>query len=166
VVATVYLSESNGAGPTVTDNITNCNYGNTDAFQLVPATWPIPVSENSYTKWWRIKLDALGGSNKIANLQIWKSVGAYVTGEGIQTNLRTSGYVNTTYVTPTKTTYTNQVMPIAAPGSANLGIAGVLSGELTAQGYSDYMVSQLQTTGSTPPGNANQKTLTFQYDES
>jgi len=34
-----------------------------------------------------------------------------------------------------------------------------------AVGYSDYLKFQLQTTGSTPQGDLNTKTITFQYDE-
>lgn len=165
MVATVELCESNGAGETVTHNVSNVNYGNVDAPNLVPASYPITAGENSYIKYLRIHVTAMGGSNKIDNIQIWKSAGAYVTGEGIQTCLRTSGYVQVTYATPVKTTYTDQAMPTADPASANLGIAGSLTGNLVAAGYSDYWKSQLQTTTSTPAGDVNQKTFTMQYDE-
>ena len=105
---------------------------------------------------------------KIDNIQIWKSAGNYVTGEGIDANLKTSSYVQASYTSPTATTSTvaTTVMPTADPAAANLGIAGSLSGNLSAAGYSDYWVSQLQTTGSTPAGDVNQKTFTIQYDES
>lgn len=163
--ATVELSESNTVSETVTDGITNLNYGSTDAANLTVASYPIAVGQNSYEKYVRVHVSAMGDSNKIDNIQIWKSAGDYLAGEGIQTNLKTSAYTAETYATPSETTYTDQVMPTADPGAANLGIAGSLTGSLTAVGYSDYWRSQLQTTGSTPPGNANQKTFTIQYDE-
>jgi hypothetical protein len=168
MVATVQIDETNGAGPTgsETTNISNMNFGNVDAPNLVPATYPIPQAANSYVKYFRVHVTAMGGSNKIDNIQIWKSAGAYVTGEGIQTNLETSAYTAEDYATPVTTTYTHNVMPVADPAAANLGIGGSLSGSLVAAGYSDYFKMQLQTTGSTPAGNVNQKTISIQYDES
>lgn len=165
VVATVEICESNGAGETVTHNVSNINYGNTDAANLVAATYPIPVGSNSYIKYHRVHVTAMNDSNKIDNIQIFKSAGAYVTGEGIQTNLKTSGYSAATYATPVTTTFTDQAMPTADPTTANLGIGGSLTGSLTAAGYSDYWKHQAQSTSSTPPGNGNQKTFTIQYDE-
>jgi hypothetical protein len=59
------------------------------------------------------------------------------------------------------------VLPAADPGAANLGILGSLAGTITAApDFSDYIKTQLQTTGATPPGNVNQKTMTLEYDES
>jgi len=165
VEATVELCESNTGGETITHNITNMNYGDDDSPNLTPATYPIKAGENSFEKWLRLHVTAMGDSNAIDNIQIWKSAGAYVTGEGIQTNLKTSAYTAETYAAPSKTTYTDQVMPTADPAAANLGIAGSLSGQITAIGYSDYWRSQLQTTVSTPAGDVNQKTFTIQYDE-
>lgn len=166
MVATVDISEQNGTSPGTThDAVANINYGNNDQYEVVPASYPITVGNNSFEKYNRFHVSGMGGSNSIGNLQIWKSLGNYLTGEGIQTNLRTSGYVNTSYATPTITTYTNQTLPVSNPGSANLGIAGTLGGTLTAAGYSDYWKHQLQSTTSTTPGSANQKTFTIQYDE-
>jgi len=165
--ATVELSESNTVSETVHDGINNINYGSDDSYDLVPATYPITAGENSYEKWIRLHVSAMGDSNKIDNIQIWKSAGAYVTGETIDTNLKTSGYSGATYATPTQneSTVATEPMPTADPTQANLGIGGSLSGNLTAIGYSDYWVSQLQTTVSTPAGDVNQKTYTIQYDE-
>jgi len=165
MVATVEICESNTVGETVTHNVSNLNYGSADVPNLVVATYPITVGANSYLKYDRVHVTAMGGSNVIDNIQIWKSAGAYVTGEGIQTNLETSAYTAESFATPVQTTYTHNVMPTADPAAANLGIAGSLTGTLTATGYSDYWKHQLQSTGSTPPGSANQKTFSIQYDE-
>jgi len=166
MAATFELSESNGAGETVTDGISNLNYGSVDSPNLDPATYPITAGQNSYEKW--VRCHFTGTFNKIENIQIWKSAGDYVTGESIKTNLTTSGYSAATYSTPTQSTSTvaTNDMPTSDPGSANLGIGGSLSGSLTSAGYSDYWVSQLQTTTSTPAGDVNTKTFTIQYDES
>lgn len=109
-----------------------------------------------------------GTFNTVDNLKVWKNSGNYVAGEGIDTNLRESSYGGAeTYDTPTETTSTvaTQVYPVAEPSGPNLGIGGSLSGQLTGAGDSDYMVSQLQTTGATPAGNVNQKQFTYQWDE-
>jgi len=167
VEADVEICESNGVGETITHNITNINYSNVDEPNSDPsaAGRAIPIGENSYEKWIRLHVTNIQDANAIDNIQIWKSAGAYVTGETIQTNLKTSAYSAETYAQPSKTTYTDQAMPTADPTQANLGIAGSLSGQLTAAGFSDYWRSQTQSTGSTPAGNGNQKTYTIQYDE-
>lgn len=164
MVATVEICESNGAGETVTHNISNINFGSTDAPNIVVATYPINCGSNSYEKYIRVHWTS-GAANKIDNIQIWKSAGNYVTGEDEQTNLKTSSYSQVSYATPTTTTYTNVTMPTADPTTANLGIAASLSGALTAVGYSDYWKIQMATTGSSPAGDVNQKTFTIQYDE-
>ena len=44
-----------------------------------------------------------------------------------------------------------------------VGIGGSLSGSLTATGSSDYIVHQIQTTGSATAGSTS--TMNYQYDE-
>jgi len=169
MAATVEFSETNGdvGAPSTHDAIANMNYGSNDSYEVVPATYPITAGTNSFTKYWRLHVTNMGGSNTINNLQFWKSAGAYVASEGIQCSLRTAGYSAPAYATPTQVTYTDQVMPVANPGAANLGIGGSTGGSITtAPSYSDYVKSQLQTGAGSPPGNVNQKTLSLQYDES
>ncbi len=166
MVATLLLDESNGAGETETPNVSNCNFGSSDGANLTPASFPITAGNNSFEKWW--KMAFTGAFTTIDNLKVWKNSGAYVTGEGIDTNARESSYGGAeAYVTPTETTSTiaTEVLPATEPSGANLGIGGSLSGNLGAPGDSDYLIMQLQTTGSTPPGSVNQKSFTFQYDE-
>lgn len=165
MAATVQLNEYNGVGTTETTGISNINFGNSDTPNLTPSSTPITAGANSYIKYIKFDLTNLSTSNKIDNLQFYKSAGAYVTGEGIQCSLRTSSYAAPSYATPATTTYTDQTMPTSDPGAANWGIATSLSGSLTATGKSDYLKMQLQTTVSTPPGNVNQKTFTIEYDE-
>lgn len=141
------------------------NFGNTDAANLTPAATPVQAGNNSYEKWFRMHVTAMGGSNVVDNIRVWKSVGAYVTEEGIQTNLKTSGYSAASYATPSTTTFTDQAMPTSEPGSANIGIGGALNGTIVAPGYSDYIIMQRQTGSNSPAGNANTLTITIKYDE-
>ena len=169
MAATIELCESNEIGEVITHNITTCNYGSDDSPNIVIATYPVTAADapagHSYDKLWRIHLKALGVSNGIDNIQIWKVSGAYVTGEDIQTNLTTGGYSAESYATPSQTEYNDNAMPTADPGAANLGIGGSLAGQITATGYSDYMRSQTGSSSSTPPGDANSKVFRYQYDE-
>ena len=164
-VAAVEICESNTVSETVEHNVSNLNWGNSDAPNLAYATYPVTAGLNAYEKYIRLHVTAINDSNKIDNIQIWKSAGAYVTDESIQTNLKTSAYSAKSFATPSTTTFTDQTMPVADPGAANLGISGSLTGSLTGAGYSDYWVFQIQIGVSAPPGNTNQKTFTIQYDE-
>lgn len=166
MVATIEIDESNGVGEDLTDDISNCNFGDDDSANLTPATYPIVAGENSYEKYW--KLDFAGTFNQIDNLKIWKSAGNYVTDEGIDTNARESSYGGAeSYVQPIKTTSTKatQVFPVTEPSGTNLGFGGSLGGNITSAGKSDYLIMQSQTSTSTPAGDVTQKTFTFQYDE-
>ena len=81
----------------------------------------------------------MGGASKIKDLKIWYS-GSLSGSDALKTNARTSSYGGAeTYATPVKTTSSvaTQTMPNTAPASANLGIGGSLTGELTTTGTSD-----------------------------
>ncbi|MEK7499230.1 MAG: hypothetical protein AAB649_01335 [Patescibacteria group bacterium] len=151
--ATFSWSESNGAGETVTDAISNVNFGNADSPNLTPASNPIAAGQNSFEKWVRGKFS--GTFTSIANLRFWKSVGSYVTGESIK------AAVNASYATPV--TATSSVATAAVPTTE--GTALVPNAPVVNPDYSGYVTLQLQTTVSTPPGAVNQKTFTLKYDE-
>jgi hypothetical protein len=169
-LATVEICESNGAGETVSHNISNLNIGSTDASALTPASYPLEPSTNAFEKWVRFHVSANADGNTIDNLKVWISTGAnpqsYVT---FKTNCRESSYDGAqTYAQPSATdrsaTYDyTQNMPVSEPTGANLGIGGSLSGSITTTGYSDYCIIQGQVGASATEGSS--VTLTFQYDE-
>lgn len=163
--ATVEISESNGVGETVTNGITKTDMGSTDAANLDPVAYPITAGNNTYEKWQRVHVSAMGGSSKIDNLQIWRT--SALGGSALhKTNARTSAYAGAaTYATPvaTASSVATQTMPTADPAAANLGIAGALNGALTAAGYSDYLVHQIQTNVADVAGSTS--TMNYQYDE-
>ena len=164
MAATIQIDESNGAGEVQTTNITNSNMGSTDAANLNPVTYPVIPGNNTYEKYQRMHVTAMGGSSSIQNLQIWRT-GALGGAAVHKTNARTAAYGGAaTYTTPVTTTssYT-QTMPSANPGAANLGIGGTLAGALTTTGYSDYLVHQIQTNAADTAGSTS--TLNYQYDE-
>lgn len=166
--ATVELSESNGAGETVTDGISNINWGSADLPDLVAADHKIIKGRRSFDKYIRFHLVDLDTSNQINNIRIWKSAGSYVAGESIIVNLATTEllYLDVVYAQPTSVAWGNSMtLPSADPGVANLKIADDLAGALTAPGYSEYWRSQLVTTSLTPTGLTNAKTIKITYDE-
>lgn len=166
-VATVEICESNGAGETISHSITNSNMGSTDAVNLDPVAYPITPNTRTYAKYQRVHVTAMGGSSKIDNLKIWRT-GSLGTGgtHAHVTNARLSSYGGAaTYATPVNTSIAgaDQTMPSSVPATANLGIAGSLSGNLTNVGYSDYLIHQITTDASATAGSTT--TMNYQYDE-
>lgn len=165
MAATVRINEYNGAGETETTGISNTNMCSTDSANCDPTTNPITPGNNSYEKWQKFEVTAMGGSSSIDGLKVWRtgSLGGSATHV---TNARTSSYGGAeTYATPvaTASTVATQTMPSSEPGSANLGIGGSLSGSLTATGKSDYLVHQIQTDSGDTAGSLS--TMNYQYDE-
>ena len=165
MAATVEIDEANGAGETLTHNITNSNMGSVDSVNLVAADNPITPGNRSYVKYQKIHVTAMGGSSKIDNLKIWRTTALGGSATHV-TNARTAGYVGAlTYATPTASAVTDvtQAMPTSEPGSANLGIGGSLSGSLTGTGSSDYLGHQIITDSGDVAGASC--TMHYQYDE-
>jgi len=167
MAATVEIDEANGAGETLTHNISNTNMGSTDAVNLDPVANPITPGNRTYIKYQKIHVTAMGGSSKIDNLKIWRT-GALGTGgtHTHVTNARTAAYGGAlAYATPVDTAVSgvDQTIPTSEPGSANLGISGSLSGSLTGTGSSDYLGHQITTDGSATAGSTS--TMNYQYDE-
>jgi len=165
MAATVQINEFNDVGEDKTANITNSNMGSVDDPNLVAADNPVIPGENTFEKWQKIEVTAMGGSSKIDNLKIWRTTA--LGGSAVhKTNARTAAYGGAeTYAQPTvsASSIATEAMPESEPGSANLGIGGALAGELTAAGSSDYLVHQIQTDVGDVVGASC--TMHYQYDE-
>lgn len=165
--ATIVISESNGSGETVTDNISSVNFGAADSVNLTASSYPITPGNNSFEKWIRFRVSAMGDATAIDNIMIYAPSASFPvsTGTYLKTNLATSGYSPATYAAPVSTTSTVATtnIGVVSPGAANIGIATSLTGTLTAAGYSDYCVLQIQTNASDTAGATI--TLRFQWDE-
>ena len=165
MAATVEICESNGAGETITHNITHSNMGSTDAVNLDPVANPVTPGNRTYAKYQRFHVTAMGGSSAISGLKVWRT-GALGGAATHVTNARTATYGGAAvYAQPVATAIAgvDQAMPTAAPASANLGIAGSLAGSLAAIGYSDYLIHQIATNAADVAGAT--ATLNLQYDE-
>jgi hypothetical protein len=168
MAATIEISESNGASPTVTASITNTNMGSTDAVNLDPATYPITAGANSYEKWQRFHVNSMGGSSKIQTLKVWASAALASAATLFCSATFTSYNPATPYHTPvaTASNSTPYIMMQTTPATNNLGIGGVLGAATflcAATPYSDYLVMQIQTTVSAVAGTTI--TINYQYDE-
>lgn len=165
MAATVQIDEYNGAGAVKTANITDTDMGDADQANLDPVAVPITPGQNSYEKWQKLEVTLMGGSSAIKNIKVWRT-GALGGAALHKTNARETAYGGAAvYATPVKTasTVATQTMPTATPAGANLGIGGLLTGQLTAPGYSDYLVHQIQTNAADVAGSTS--TLNWQYDE-
>jgi len=165
MAATVSIAESNGAGETITASITNTNMGNTDAVNLDPVAYPIIPGNLTYAKYQRINVSDISTSSAILNLKVWRTgalggSATHVTNAGTTTN-----YSPLSYATPVATAITSvdNTMPTSAPATENLGIGGALGASLTANGYSDYLVHQIDSDAADVAGSTS--TMNYQYDE-
>lgn len=164
MAATVQIDEANGATEVITANITNSNMGSVDAADLDPVANPVTPGNSTYEKWQRFNVTSMGGSSSINNLQVWRTGALGGTAVHV-TNAETTAYTAATYATPVSavSTVATHAMPTAAPGAANLGIAGSLTGSLTVAGTSDLLVHQIQTNAADTAGSTS--TMNYQYDE-
>lgn len=157
-------SESNGAGESITDSISNINFGSVDSPNLTPVSNKITAGENSFEKYLRCKFT--GTFTEISNMKFWKSAGTYKTGEDIK------AAANQTYAQPVSTTSAKATVtvPITEGGALSIesaeGDPTIIYGASGVSGYTGYIVLQLQSTIALVAGAVNQKTFTFQYDES
>lgn len=168
MAATVEIDELNGTSPGVrTHNISNSNYGELEAVNLDPVANPIIPGNNSFQKWQQWHVTALGGSVSIQNLKYFATTPAANTTHQFNGNTVQGSYdttKKTVYETPDQSAgdAPNNV-PTAAPGSANIGVGGSLTGSITSPGFSDFVVSIITTTVSAVAGTS--LTVTFRYDE-
>ena len=167
MAATVEVDEENGksSSPVLTHNVSNSNMGSADASSLNPIDNPIVPGRNSFEKWQLIHVIDMSTSSSINNIRVWRS-GSLGANAIHLTNASVSSYgKEAKYRTPTDSTSPVAVfsMPTSSPGSANLGIGGSLTGSLTAAGYSDFLVHQIQTTPAAMAGSTT--VMNYQFDE-
>lgn len=165
MTATVVINEYNTVSETKSANIANTNMGSLDDSELDAVANPVVPGENTFEKYQKIEVTAMGGSSKIDNIKIWRT-GALGGSAVHLTNARESAYGGAeTFATPTASSSSKatETMPTSEPSGANLGIAGSLTGSLTATGETDYLVHQIQTDSGDVAGSTS--TMNYQYDE-
>lgn len=147
------ISESNGAGETVTDSISNGNWGSNDSANLVTTTYPIVAGENSYIKYWRLYWTTEDVYTQLDNIRVYQSAGTLSGSDVLEYE------ADATYATPVATELVGD-----GPMPTTFGTAAAITGTLTAQGqYSSYLATQLQVDIATTAG-ASGITVTWVYD--
>ncbi len=178
MAVTVYWVEFNGLyhddslGTALAQSL---NFGSTDLANLTPASYPIAAGANSFAKY--IKIHFSGSYTQISNAKLWKSNGAYKTGEAI----KFSGNYIKGFDAPSADSLPavsgNSVPDIltSSPGSANICLPNLTTDILkqsdyesspgyASGAYSSMMTFQLQTTSDASAGPVNQKTISLTYD--
>lgn len=176
-------SSGNSYGETVRENgagtngtLLNINFLSTDTGETIqPAgtvqidytLYPIRAGQNSFERWVRGKWDFGTATTKISGVKMWMSSGANPSTDGTLTIV---SKVTSTYTAPaTGSTAGASTAPTGTAGTppgSPIAVTFAGAAQTTAAGYSDYVILQLQSTTSAPPGNMEVKTWTIQYDES
>lgn len=173
MAATFEYNEDNGAstgspakGTTRNTAVTNVNWKNVDDVATAYSSSPITAGNNSYIKY---QFGKFTGTFNQISAGLW----AHTAGV-LGTGLTLVGKVTSTYATPATTAMagsTDMTSVIAIGSGATVlfhttGPEGASpTATLSAAGYTQYLASQLQTTGSAAAGDTATVTLTLQYNE-
>ena len=182
--ATIILSERNGTTPGIsTDNVTSINWKATDDpnYQYTNSSNVILAGTNSYEKYQYLVFG--GDYSSITNVTVSHVAGVLPKGAklmitpGISNDNDRAVYSKPTQLTSTKATYdlsaigagvqllvgpwTNGADPAASSGKAYMQ-----NKPDTGQLYSNYFITQLQTTTLVTSGDIAQISLLISFDES
>lgn len=173
MAATFEYNEDNGAatgspakGTTRNTAVTQVNWKNTDDVATAYGSSPITAGNNSYTKYQFGKFT--GTFNQISAGKWAHTAGTPGTGISLY------GAVTSTYATPATTANgaLSDISTITAIGSGatvNFSTTGPEAASptstLSAAGFTQYLATQLRTTGSASQGDTATLTLTLQYNE-
>lgn len=169
--ATTTWYEQNGAAtgsPShgTESTISSCDWKSVDDTTTSRASAPVLAGENSY--WKHIYLKFTGTFNQISAVKFAHTAGTLGTGISLV------GKVTSSYVQPATSALSNSsdmTTPIAIGSGASvlLGTAGPNdtnpSASQTTTCYTQYLVTQVQTTSSASAGDSGTATLTVQYNE-
>ena len=173
MAATFEYNEDNGAatgspakGTTRNTAVTQQNWKNIDDVSSSYASYPVSAGSNSYPKYQFGKFS--GTFNQISS-GLW----AHTAGT-LQTGISLYGAVTSTYATPSTAAVAGMtdMSAITAIGSGATVLfsttgpeAASPSATLSAAGYSQYLATQIRTTGSAPAGDNGNITTTLRYNE-
>lgn len=174
MAATFEYNEDNGAatgspakGTTRNTAVTQVNWKNVDDVATAYTTSPITAGNNSYTKY---QFGKFTGTFNQISAGLW----AHTAGV-LGTGLTLKGVVTSTYATPATTanaaltTDMTSVIAITSGATVLFSTTGPQAASptstLSAAGFTQYLATQLQTTGSAAAGDIGSITLTLRYNE-
>ena len=174
MAATFEFQEDNGAatgspakGATRTTGVTQNNWKNTDDVATAYTSSPVTAGLNSFTKY---QFGRLTGSFNQISAGLW----AHTAGT-LPTGVTLKGIVTSSYATPSTATNSALSVNMSSPISIASGQTVLFSttgpegaspaATLATAGYTQYLATQIQTTGSAPAGDIGVQTLTLRYNE-
>ncbi|HEY4364473.1 MAG TPA: hypothetical protein VGN17_26140 [Bryobacteraceae bacterium] len=176
MAATFTFLQDNGAatgspahGTTQGATTTDCNWKNIDDATSAITSFPITAGNNSYEKFIYGKFS--GTFTTISNGLWAHTAGTFGTGIALK------GVVSSTFTTPSTATNSALTTDMTSPISIGSGdtVLFVATGPQTASPgascstnpcYTQFLITQMQTTSSTAAGATASATLTLSYDES
>lgn len=175
MAATFEFDEANGAGETITHARTETNWKNIDDSTTAYTANPITAGNHSFDKW---QYGHFSGTFNTILGGLWAhTLTAFGTGLTLKASPTMTADANRlAYATPSTTANANltydattaiaigsgKVVWFGATGPANSGKAASMT---TNPCYTNYLTTQLQTTGSAASGDTANVTLTLEYQE-
>lgn len=172
MAATFEYQEDNGAatgsplkGTTRTTGVTQQNWKTVDDVASSYTSNPVAAGDNSMPKY---QFGRFTGTFNQVSAGLW----AHTAG-ALQSGISLYGAVTSTYATPSQSAVAglSDISSITAIGSGatvlfgTTGPESAASATLTASGYSQYLVTQIRTTGAAPAGDNGNITTTLRYNE-
>lgn len=171
MAATTTWYEENGSAtgspahgtPTV---VTTCDWKSVDSATTTRAAAPVAAGSNSYHKYNYVKFS--GTFNEISDAKFAHTAGTLGTGISLK------GKITSSYATPATSALSGSTditgtTPIASGMEVLLSTVGPqgagAAASINAEGYTQYIVTQVQTTSSAAAGDSGTATLTIQYNE-
>lgn len=179
MAATFEFDEANGAGETITHNVTVGNWKNIDSASEAGGNAysanPIQAGNNSFDKWQYGHFS--GTYNQILGGLWAHTAGALGTGLTLKASpTMTADADRLAYATPSASANANltydatSVIAITSGkvvyfGPTGPATSGKAASTTSNPAYTNYLTHQLQTTGSAAPGDTASCTLTLRYQE-
>lgn len=172
MAATAQWQEDNGAATgspakgTSRGNASNVNWKSVDDTSTAYTSATIIAGDNSYEKYQFVKFT--GTFNQISAGKFAHTAGTLGTG------LALKGKITSTYAKPSTSSMSGSTdistaTAINSGASVNFATSGPEASSptstLSASGYTQYIVTQLQTAPSAAAGDIGSQTLTFQWNE-
>lgn len=175
MAATFEFDEANGAGETITHGRAEINWKNIDDSTTAYTASPIQAGSNSFSKY---QFGHFTGTyNQISAGKWAHTAGALGTGLTLKGQpAMTADGDRLAYATPATSANAaltfddTSVIAIASGRAVWFGVtsptaAGKAASSTANPAYTNYLASQLQTTGSAAAGDTATVTLTLRYDE-
>lgn len=175
MAATFEWDESNGAGETTTHNVTNANWKNIDDTTTAYTAAPITAGNRSFDKF---QFGHFSGTyNQISAGLYAHTAGTLGTGLTLKgVPAMTTDSTDIAYRTPATTANAALSVDMTSAIAIGSGVAvwfGATSPTAASKAasttanpaYTNYLATQLETTGSAAAGDTATVTLTLRYDE-